>query len=243
MDGILRCSRYAFGPNRLHYCGPDANREIFSYIDEGVSDSGLKALLVAFQTMYPYLKFIAGENGIKNEFDNRVVEAYWLGNDLLETIEKKMFWRHLLDGHQLKKRIGEKSFVIVEDKIRQGAVPNHSFHVFDIWKRTGHLEKEHTLESMDQCRISWGKISSINGPFVTVEREPLLYKNGKLFLGEAQSVKIIKSLEAEIDIEELKPGDIISIHWGVICEKISQRELRMLKKYTARHLTLANQTI
>jgi len=59
MNGILRCSRYAFGPNRLHYCGPDANSEIRSYIDEDATDPGLEKLMSQFQTMFPYLRHIA----------------------------------------------------------------------------------------------------------------------------------------------------------------------------------------
>lgn len=243
MDGVLRCSRYAFGPNRLHYCGPDANREIFSYIQNNSSDPGLETLLKAFNTMYPYLRHIAEANDIRDPFDERVVEAYWIGNDLLETVEKKKFWRHLLEEQHIQKKIGKKSFDLVTDKIQQGAVPHHSFHVFDIWKRTGHLEKEHTLESMDQCRVSWGKIISIDGPFVEIKREPILYMNRKLSLGEPHTQKITKSLESNIDIEELKPKDIVSLHWGVICEKISKEQAQTLKKYTLKHIQFANQTL
>ncbi|KKS38345.1 MAG: hypothetical protein UV01_C0004G0147 [Parcubacteria group bacterium GW2011_GWA2_42_14] len=242
-DGLLMCSRYAFGPNRLHYCGPDANREIFSYIKERAGDPGLEILLKAFKTMYPYLRLIADANSIRDPFDNRVVEAYWLGNELLETVEKKKFWRHLLEEQEIKKKIGNKSFEVVANKIKKGGVPNHSFHVLDIWKRTGHLEREHTLESMDSCRISWGKITARNGPFLMVKHEPLLYRDGKLILGSPQTTKIAISLESDRDIEELKTGDLVSIHWGVICEKITPRQAGMLKKYTLRHLELANQTI
>jgi hypothetical protein len=59
MDGVLRCSRYAFGPNRLHFCGPDANREIWDYVNEGFTDFGLQKLLRGFETLYPYLDRIA----------------------------------------------------------------------------------------------------------------------------------------------------------------------------------------
>lgn len=242
-DGIIRCSRYAFGPNRLHYCGPDAYREIFSYIRENISDPGLEKHLRAFKTMYPYLEQIAEANNIKNPFNERVVEAYWIGNGLLETVDKKRFYRHLLENQQIKKRIGEKAWGLVADKIQQGAVPHHSFHVLDIWKRTGNLEREHTLESLDQCRISWGKILRLDGPFITIEREPLLYTNGGLCLGAPQQEKIIINLESDLNSGELKSNDLVSIHWNVICEKITPRQATMLKKYTLRHLALANQTI
>lgn len=243
MDGLLRCSRYAFGPNRLHYCGPDANGELLAHIQAGVSNPWLESLLKDFRTMYPYLRFIAEVNNISDAFDGRVVEAYWIGNNLLENIEKKKFYRHLLEAHQIKKKVGSKSFRFITDKITQGAAPHHSFHVLDIWKRTGHIEREHTLESMDACRVSWGEIKDIQGPIVTLETEPLIYKDGKLSLDQPIIKKVSRSLESPFDIEQLKIGDLVSLHWGVICETITSMQALSLKKYTLRHLVLANQTI
>lgn len=239
----MRCSRYAFGPNRLHYCGPDANSEIRSYINEGVNDAGLEKLLSQFQTMFPYLRHIAEANGIRDPFDDRVVEAYWIGNELLDHIDQRKFYRHLVEGQKLKRKIGAKSFSLVEEKVGQGAVPHHSFHVLDIWRRTGHLDREHTLESMDECRVSWGRVKNVNGPTITALTEPLLYADGKLFLGEPVEKKLARRLEAEYDIEQMRSGDLISIHWSVPCEVITERQAATLRKYTLRHLRLANRTL
>lgn len=243
LDGILRCSRYAFGPNRLHYCGPDKSSEIKDYIDDETSDGGLTQLLTQFETLYPYLVHIATANHIRDPLDARVVEAYWIGNSLLDAVEKKDFYLHLRDGLGLKNKLGTKNFSIVEEKIEQGAVPHHSFHVLDVWKRTGHVERDHTLESMDACRISWGTVESISGPFVTISSEPLLYISGKLLLGAPTTRKLTRLLEAEYDIEQLKVGNIVSIHWGVICEILTPKQVASLRKYTLRHIALANLTI
>lgn len=241
MDGILKCSRYAFGPNRLHYCGPDANREIFSYIHENQNDAGLEILMKQFKTMYPYLKRIADSNGIKDPFDARVVEAYWIGNRLLENIGKNELYRHLIEDHGLKKRLDTKSFGHVAGLIGKGALPHHSFHVFTVWKRTGHEEKAHTLESMDSCRISWGEVTATDGPFVTVQRKPLTLRDGKLALGEPISERYTRTLDARDDIEGLKVGKIVTVHWGVLCEAISKQKAEMLSKYTLESMMLANQ--
>ena len=243
MDGLLRCSRYSFGPNRLHYCGPDANREILGYIQSGASDLGLKDLMKAFKTLYPYLKFIAEANSIRDPLDDKVVEAYWIGNELLETIEKKNFYRHLLEDHELKKKVGAKAFEEITGKIREGAVPHHSFHVFNVWKRTGYLEREHTLESMDSCRISWGEVEIIDGPSIIISTEPLVYSEGKIFLGAPINKRVTRNLESYFDIEQLKIGDIVTTHWGVPCETITALQALTLKKYTLKHLKLANKTI
>ncbi|OHA00673.1 MAG: hypothetical protein A3H71_03490 [Candidatus Sungbacteria bacterium RIFCSPLOWO2_02_FULL_48_13b] len=243
MDGVLKCSRYAFGPNRLHYCGPDANREIFSYIQENQNDAGLEILMKQFRTMYPYLRRIATSNGIQDPFDIRVVEAYWIGNQLLENISRNELYRHLVDDHGLKKKLDIKSFTHLTDLIGKGALPHHSFHVFAVWKRTGHEEKAHTLESMDSCRISWGLVTSTDGPFVTVQRKPLTLQNSKLALGELVSERFTRTLDARDDIESLTTGKIVTIHWGVLCETISKRQATMLQRYTLESIALANQII
>ena len=242
-DGLLRCSRYAFGPNRFHYCGPDANSELAAHIKHKEADPALASLLAAFQTMYPYLCHISQANKISDPFDVRVVEAYWIGNKLLDSVDKQKFYRYLIEGQELQKRLGSKSFALVAEKIGKGAVPHHSFHVLDIWKRTGHIARPHTLESMALCIISWGAVKQVDGMFLFVETEPLIYEMGKLALGVPVIQKIVRGLGAPIDIDEAKIGDIITMHWGVPCEVVTHVQARMLKKYTLRHIALANETI
>jgi len=240
LDGILRCSKYAFGPNRLHYCGPDANAEILSYIQNSASDPGLATLLKAFRTMFPYLRLIAEANNVKDVFNPQVVEAYWIGNKLLEQIPKKKLYNNLVEAHELKKKLGLGEFFKIEDKIGLGALPHHSFHVFNIWKRTGNLETAHTLESMDECRISWGEILEANGPFLRVKTEPLIFENGQLGLGAPMERKIIRKLDSPSEIDNLKSGDTVSIHWGVPCEALTRQETLNLRKYTLKSIAVAN---
>lgn len=243
MDGILRCSRYSFGPNRLHYCGPDANRELLAYLAEGASDPGLERIIQGFATLYPYLRLIARANGIEDPFDDRVVEAYWIGNELLENVERQTLFRTLLEDHEIKKKVGQKSFDEISEKIRQGAVPHHSFHVLNVWRRTGHHAVPHTLESMDSCRIGWGEVVAVDGPTVTAKTEPLVLRGGKLAIGEAIRRTLSRALEATGSIEWVKPGDLVTSHWGVACEVVTPAQARTLQKYTLRSIAFMNQTL
>ena len=243
MNGILRCSRYAFGPNRLHYCGPDANQELYSYIEHEAVDPGLELMLKQFKTMYPYLRLIADANKIRDAFDDRVVEAYWLGNNLLDQVDHRVFYTHLRDDHGLNRRLTMNDLELVGQKIVQGAVPHHSYHVLDIWRQTGHQDRDVTLANMDACRISWGQVTKVDGPFITVTTEPLILQDGKLALGTATSKRLTRSLGAELDIEQLKPGDTVSIHWDVPCEVITATQAAELKRRTISHIKLANATI
>lgn len=243
MDGLLRCSRYAFGPNRLHYCGPDANQEVLAYINNNAQGPGLERLLCGFQTLFPYLKLIAHANHIQDPFDPRVVDAYWIGNSLLDHVGKQELYRHLVEDKQLHKKIDSRSFSQVETSIAKNALPHHSFHVMDVWRRTGHLNNLDLIEKMDACRISCGKVIELTGPFVAVETHPLVYQDKQLKLGEVVQRKVTRSFEADIRLEELKIGDLVSIHWGVICEAITPEQAKRLDFYTNHHIRLANSSL
>jgi uncharacterized protein DUF6390 len=244
MRGILKCARYAFSPNKLKYCGPvDKNWQLFSHIVEGVEDQGLVELLDDFQVMYPYLKLIADENKLVDPFDERVVEAYWIGNELLEKVKLKGFWDHLMDGQKLKKRFKGKDLKWIVGKVPMGAKVHHSFHVFNIWNRTGHEAKPHTIETMDSCRISWGEVVSKSKDKIKVKTQELKYIDGQLRL----KTGVVKEVSWRIGDKELIEGinkkDLITFHWGWVCEKVSKFQVRNLEKYTKYHLKLANLTI
>lgn len=239
-DGLRRCSRYAFGPNRLHYCGPDANRELKELIEKDGDRFGIAYLLQQFKTLFPYLKKIAAVSSIQDPFDERVVEAYWLGNALLYNFEKRAMFNFLADDLRVKDKMRTKDFSRLAEKIGQRAVPHHSFHVLNVWDQKGHSDKLVDLERMGECIITSGKVLQVNGPEITVSTEPLVYENGKLALGASVQKKITRQLEAEYDIEQISPGQIVSIHWSVPCEVITLKQAENLKKYTLKNLTLAN---
>src|SRR5262245_51689984 len=95
LAGPLRFVRYGFMPNQLRYCGGDDNRTLFDYAIAGEIDGGLTPLLRKFTGALPYLQLIARANGIADPFDDRVVEAYWLGNDLLAGVEARQLYDDL----------------------------------------------------------------------------------------------------------------------------------------------------
>ena len=243
VDGVARCTRYAFSPNKLHLCGPDMNQEVLAYMDAGITDTGLTNILSEFKTLYPYLEQIAHANGIKDPYDNRVVEAYWIGNQLLDAIPANSFYRHVKENLLLDKKSPAKQFKYLKEKIRRGALMHHSFHVLNVWRRTGHDGTKHTLTSLDKCRISWAKIIKINGPVMSIQRQPFILKNGKLALGPAKTEKIYRQLEASTILDQVQPGNIITVHWDLPCEIINQQQLLNLKRYTNLSIDLANQTI
>ena len=108
---MTRFIRYAFMPNRLRYCGGDDNRTLFQYGIEHVIDGGLPSVLRRFTGAFPYLQLIARSNGISDPFDQRVVEAYWIGNDLLNHVEARLLCDSLLErfDKQMQRRTRARS--------------------------------------------------------------------------------------------------------------------------------------
>ena len=238
-NGLLMCARYAFMPNKLQYCGGPNNNELFAYNTENITDPGLNQLLQEFQTLFPYLKLIAEANRIKDPFDYSVVEAYWLGNNLLDNVPLNRLYYHFIDNLSLKKKLTPRDFEILVGKIPQGAIPHHCFHVLNIYFRTGHLAVPHTLLSMDSCRINWGKIIKVEDTEIVVETQKLNYSNNKLQL-EPDKQKVLYKLLNKSFISNPHEQDLVSFHWGWVCEKISKNQMLNLKKYTQACLDIAN---
>lgn len=239
MAGTLRFVRYAFMPNRLRYCGGDDNRTLFDYAIESAADRGLTPLVHRFTGALPYLRLIARANGIADPFDERVVEAYWIGNELLDGVEIRQLYAALLErfGKQLQGRTRE----IVLGKAPAGARPHHSLHVFDVHRRLGELES--TLETLDRCRVSWGRVTAIEGSELMVDRQPIVLGEGKLALGEVRSERAVRQLDGKGFVEAAVPGDWVSLHWGWACEILDEHQRRNIERYTRRHVAVANETL
>jgi hypothetical protein len=239
LDGMVRFIRYGFMPNRLRYCGGDENRLLFDHAVEEVVDGGLKGHLQKFTGALPYLQLIARANGIADPFDPRVVDAYWIGNDLLDKVEVRQLYDSLLErfGRQLQGRTRD----LVLGKAPAGARPHHSFHVLDVHSRVGELGQ--SLATMDHCRVSWGTVVDVAGGELVVDRVPLLLELGKLVLGRPTRERVMRQIDGRGFVDGAQVGDVVSIHWGWACEVLSLAQRQRLERYTRHHLYIANRTI
>lgn len=242
-SGNLVFAKYAYSPNKLGYCGPDNYRGIFDYCVAKQSDEGLVELLKGFEGAYPYLKLIAHANRLKDPFDKRVVEAYWIGNELLNNVSTQDFYDSI--KNRFSKKINKNAMKWLLTKPPAGAKPHHSFHVLDVYTKTGLIRsgiRTNILETINNCLIMWGRVNHItcSAKHVTrveIQYQPIILQKGKLVFGEKKE-KIIESL-----FIQPKNGDQVSFHWGKVCDILSEEELVNLKKWTAYHLGIANLSI
>lgn len=242
LSGLLLFGRYAYPPNRLGYCGSDDHAALLDYLSAGRVDEGLTELSRKFEGAYPYLRLIAEANGVRDPFDPRVVEAYWIGNGWLESVAASGFYRSLQE--RFRARMNAREFSWLTTSLEMGAKPHHNFHVFDIYRRAGLMRDGRAtiaLERMDRCRISWGGVVMVEGAEVVVERSALELHGGKLRLGKPRPVRLLRRVGDPR--EDLHPGEVVSIHWDWVCERLSIEKLARLSANTRRALANTNATL
>lgn len=238
-SGLLAFIRYGFMPNHLGYCGGNEADVLFEHAVTGQAEAGLAPLLAKFTGAVPYLHTIAAANGIPDLFDRRVVDAYWLGNSLLDAVEASALSRSLEErfGRQLTGRLREE----VLRKPPEGARPHHLFHVLDVYRR---LEaKAIGMAAMESCRISWGRVRTVEPAALVVDRQPLVEVDGKLALGPEAPERVLRTLSGHGFTDDVAVGDWVSTHWGWACEVLDADRLANLRRWSAHHLALANDTL
>lgn len=244
VPGPVRFARYAYGPNRLGYCGPDEAGELFQQATGGGDLARLRELAAQFEGAYPYLCLIARSNGIGDPLDAAVVEAYWLGSRMLQKVRIRDFGDSLED--RFRARLRGDGWRWLGAKPAAGALPNHAFHVLDVFPRLGLMrtgEIDRVLETMDACRIRWGRVLERDGDSLVVSVVPLELAQGRLRLAAPRVERVRGWVDGSGFVEDVLAGDIVSIHWDWACERLDAGRLAALRGVTEGELRLANQTI
>jgi hypothetical protein len=241
-NGIALCTRFGYPPNSLSLCGPEKQSYLSHYAATQTNDKGTIEILKEFQTLYPYLVLIAKENNIRDPFDPKVVKAYWIGNTLLKNISPRAFSYHLLDSLMLKKKLPHNKATPIVEKLDHGLLPHHNFHVLNVYHRTGNIDENHTIATMDACIIHSGTVIKILPKSVVVKTNPLMIQNDQLILG----TEILRSIEPidkkDTIFSSIKIGDTVAYHWGLLVTKLTKIDTIHLHHYTEQAIRLVNRT-
>jgi hypothetical protein len=238
ISGALLFARYAFPPNALGYCGPSDPCSLAGALTErDVPD--LSLLAREFEGAWPYLELIAGCNGIADPLDSRVVDAYWVGNQLLGRVTQHALLSSLDERFASRAR---SSFASVANVVPRGGLPHHSFHVLAVYPWVGLLRagrQDPALDVIDRCRVRWGRVISTDAGVATVHASTLEFVGGRLVLAGERAVHAQYCLPDEKN-SDLAPGDLVSLHWDRICEKLTPTRAKRLIGYTKRNLSAVN---
>jgi len=230
MSGLKLAALYGFYPQRKGYCGPlekSATQSLLRYISGSKeSEEKIRNILKEFKGAFSYYKLISESNKIKDPFDDKVVEAYWIGNELLEKVPVESLKKMILEDFT------GSGFLSIEEaeerikKISQASKPHHSFHVLVLGAVSGRVELEGDMK--DLCRISWGRVEEKKEEEMIISFLPLVF-NERYKLGE----KIEKETNwDEKIIPHLKIGDWVSVHWNYPIQILNKERVYALKKYT-----------
>ncbi len=237
--GALLFARYAYPPNALGLCGADSPGTLLEYGDAGESDGGLAELARTFEGAWPYLTLIAEASRIEDPLDPRVVEAYWVGNDLLAHVPPATLVRHV--RARFRGRLGSAAERI-PSIVAAGAVPHHCFHVFALYPWLGLLRSgivDESLRVLDQCRTTPALVLSIEGESAEVLAEPLLWDDGRLRLGMPEPRRV-RWRDGGRAFARPQPGELVSLHWDFVCDVLTSEGAARLAGVTRRVLGAVN---
>ncbi len=238
MDGLSLAARFSIATNRLNYCGPaEAEPLLYRAILSGAGEPSTRRALEGFEALMPYLEAIGRKHGL-DPFDPRVVEAYWIGNDLLDTFGPADF-RALLDAlvrRGLPRSIARR----LSDHLPDHPIPHHVFHVafVGVGAVTGHVPT--TLPNVEACRPTGATIRAVRPRSLLVARRTLTTEAGRLRWGSELVEEHPYDPQVILDPA---PGQALILHWGWPALAPSGSQLDALERYTDRSLDAANEAL
>jgi|SRR5271157_508509 len=238
MDGVALCARFSIATNRLQYCGPrDAEPVLYRAITENAELDHARDALRRFEALNPYLEAIAERHG-RDPFDAAVVEAYWVGNELLDAFDRADF-PPLLD-RLVRRGLPRSTADRLVRLLPEHPIPHHMFHVafVGVGEVTGHVET--TLANMEACRPAWATVTAVEGTSVHVRGPVLSVAEGRLSL-DRESERIL-SFDPAI-LPGLTTGETLAVHWSHPALSLSASQAQALITYTRRSVEAANEAL
>jgi len=228
VNALRKACLYSEPPNKLGYCGPDQSWKAFEQFLKQPSEQNTaetKELLTGFYGLVAYLDLIASANN-RQPFDREVIEAYWLGNSLLENVHYSELQKTILSlqKHGLPRLIAEKK----ASQLPEEMLPHHSMHVLYVNFITPKVEP--IIKNLSDCLIQWAIVKGLSSKGIKVKGVELFSESNELKLRES-----LKTVQNPFGLQ-LKPKDIITVHWGNAIEVVSEDEQTNLKKFTERTL-------
>lgn len=223
-------SRFSLPPNSLGYCGKNSAPEKFKACILGGDCDGVEGEISKFIVLYPYLKTLAKITRL-SAFSYKVIEGYWIGNDILKTAnpeDYKILLRNFLEQ-------GVPDFFVDELKERKPVVfiPNHLFQVLFIGVGRASGAVPFNLESINNCMIRWGRVEKIDNKFLYVNLNSLK-KTGNYYTFFKKRGRFPYRNDF---LPGLKLGDFIAVHWKQVVKKLTKEEVKKLEYWTKRVIT------
>ncbi|WP_067473167.1 DUF6390 family protein [Nocardia amamiensis] len=235
--GAEMFARYAYEPNRLGYCGPpDA-----AALRDG-SDEQVRAVARRFSGAWPYLQVMATMTGIADPLDRRLVESYWLGGGVGAALDPAGFTAELL---ALLGPVAGGYWTHLTPQLAEEAGANHCFHVFGVypWSRLLGHGHEYPLHVLDSCRITWGTVLDRTGNEIALRCRRLGWDGQRLALSPETVQPVPIRVHGYAAVPDVSVGEWVAVHWGRLCGRLDDVQVRGLEAGTTRQLEVTNRRL
>lgn len=151
---------YGIYPHQLGFCGPEKkSRLLLDYLrGKKVSEKEVREILKQFKGAFPYYKVIAKNNKIKDVFNQKVVKAYWIGNNLLKKTPKAHHSFHVFVVGSITGRIELKGKLLDICRISWGEVIKKTKNKVIIkYQPIKKVKNKYLLTDFTEKNILWDK--------------------------------------------------------------------------------------
>lgn len=219
--GSVLFARYAFPPNELGYCGPEGALAML----DGAAVEDLERRARQFEGAWSYLELLAEALGEPDPLAVDVVQAYWVGGDLLDAVDPAAL------VSRLEERLRGQPAGTWNDA-GDRARAHHSFQVFEVYPWAGMLRDGRpagpAVAVLDQCRIRAGVVTAVEGETVDVTSRHLAWDGSALVLASAVTDRARWSVGGRSLIAPPTVGDVVALHWDWVCDVLTaEQALRM----------------
>jgi hypothetical protein len=235
IPGTEMFARYTYAPNRLGYCGPAEAAALRSG-----SAAEIRAVATRFSGVWPYLRVMSRLTGIDDPLDSRLVESYWLGGGVGARLDPGDFIAELL---AVIGPVAGAYWTHLTPGLATEAAANHCFHVFGVypWSRLlGRGVDEHPISVLDNCRITWGTVVSCDETGLAVRCRRLGWNGRTLELSAPSIERADVWSDGYSALPDATVGDQVAVHWGRLCGRLDDAQIRDLEVSTARQLQVTN---
>jgi hypothetical protein len=196
-----------------------------------------------FSGAWPYLRVLSQLTGIADPLDHRLVESYWLGGGVGADLDPQEFFGALLAI--IGPQAGHYWSHLTADLACEAA-GNHCFHVFGVYPWTRFLGRgldEQPLSVLDNCRITSGTVLSRTGDRVEVSCQKLAWDGQALTLSQPSARVLDVWADGYSAVPDAAVGDRVAVHWGRLCGRLSQAQVRSLTACTDRQLQVTGRRL
>ena len=226
-DGALMFARYAYPPNELGYCGPaGADRML---VPGALAEIEWRAR--HFDGAWTYLEYLAGVSGTDDPLSVPVVEAYWIGSDLLDAVDPAALVDHLVVAFD-----GQLGGTWRQSAARAQA--HHSYQVFEVYPWAEMLLRGlppgPAVSVLDRCRIRSGVVDNVDGEWVTVLTRLLRWDGTVLVPSDPVPELARWSVGGQSLLARPSVGDTVALHWDWVCDVLTSDQAARIQRLESR---------